>query len=153
MDFFEFGSTLPPWEPNTHIPCPPHLSAGPFSRVCADLQMVCPSPSLSPSAQHYSRLSIETLAFYTEGRNTMRDFSFSLSNELFLPFSPPHPWLLYPVTRSSSLCVVPTHTSLALLPHRDTDRASAASASPLGDEQDARAERRSCAFPTKTLAF
>ena len=53
----------------------PSLSPWAVSRACADVQMVFhsedfsehgPSPSLSPSPKHYSCLSIETLAFYTE---------------------------------------------------------------------------------------
>ena len=79
---------------------------------------------LHRGAKHYSRLFFradmgETLfatIFFRAGYTSL--LYQDLSNELFLSFSPPHPWLLCPVTRSSSLCV-PTHTSLALLPHRD----------------------------------
>jgi len=46
-----------------------HTSQRALSRVCADGH----SPNLSPSPKHYSCLSIEALAFYTEGRNTIRD--------------------------------------------------------------------------------
>jgi hypothetical protein len=44
----------------------PSLSPRALSRACADVQILCHSPSLSPSPKHYSCLSIETLAFYTE---------------------------------------------------------------------------------------
>ena len=50
-----------------------HTSQRALSRVCADGH----SPNLSPSPKHYSCLSIETLAFYTEGQHTVRDYSFA----------------------------------------------------------------------------